>query len=164
MKKLKKIKKIKKIFFSIVLILNIILNTWIKLNAEENIENNIFKIYSYIDNKEDSIYEAISIWSSVLYWDKLLTNAHVILDPDWIPYWNYEICKTTNFKKDPICNNIWVLEYYNPDKDLALLSLYNKKDKKNTLKLSNKNLKIWDKVWVYWYPNNWWNTITYTEW
>lgn len=148
--------------------INLIFNIWSVLNAEENLENKIFKIYSYVDNKEDSIYETVSVWSSVLYWDKLLTNAHVILDPDWVPYWNYEICETTNFKEEPICNNIWILEYYNSDKDLALLSLYNKnslvENQKNTLKLSKKDLKIWDKVWVYGYPNNWWNTITYTEW
>lgn len=126
-------------------------------------ETRVFKIESYTLNEITNTYELYSYGSSVLVWDWLVyTNAHVVLDEDWEPLWNYRVCKTIDFRKKPVCFSVWKLLYYDENNDLAVLKIWD--PKVNPVSRSKINLEIWNQVKVYWYPSNWWNTISYTEW
>lgn len=123
----------------------------------------ILKIESYKFNELTNSFEQEQYWSAVLIEKNLIyTNAHVILDENDEPIWNYRICKTINFKESPICFSAWELVYYDIKNDLAVLKIVDPKI--SPVLFSNKSLEIWDSIKVYWYPSNWWNTITYTEW
>ncbi len=134
----------------------------LSVNADDNI-NKVFKLESYKYDEFSDSFKLIQYWSAV-YINKWLiyTNAHVVLDYDDKPIWNYKVCKTINFKNKPKCFTVWKLLYYDTKKDLAILQIWDPGVK--TVKFSNKKLDIWDVVKVYWYPSNWWETITYTEW
>lgn len=132
------------------------------VNADEN-TSKVFKIISYKYNELSEIYEPVQYWSSVYVNNNIIyTNAHVVLDEDNKPFWSYKICKTIDFKKEPYCFSTWKLLYYDEKNDLAALSISS--PWVDIVKKSNNELKIWNQVKVYWYPSNWWNTITYTEW
>lgn len=131
-------------------------------NADDNI-NKVFKIESYEFNELNNSFILKQYWSAVYMEDNLIyTNAHVVLDSENEPIWNYRVCKTTNFKDDPICFTIWKLVYYDVKNDLAVLTIGNPWT--DIVIKSDKTLKVWDDVNVYWYPSNWGKTITYTKW
>lgn len=103
-------------------------------------------------------------WSAIYYWGNLVyTNAHVILNNEDEPFGNYRLCKTTNFKEKPVCFSVWELLYYDETNDLAVLKISNPEVEWIT-ESTKTSLEIWDVVKVYWYPSNWWDTISYTEW
>ena len=145
-----------------------------QINIENNTENTttnnntknikkVFKVESYeLDELTNSYYYS-QYWSSVYMWSNIIyTNAHVILDSEDKPIWNYRICKTTDFKSLPECFSMWKLLYYDKKNDLAALEI-----DFPWISKANKSLispQIWDIVKVYWYPYNWWETISYTEW
>lgn len=130
--------------------------------ADDNIKQ-VLMIESYKYNDLNNYYEHEQYWSAVLIEKNLIyTNAHVILDENDEPIWNYRVCKTIDFKERPECFSAWELIYYDKKNDLAVLKTVDTKIA--PVVFSDKSLEIWDVVKVYWYPSNWGNTITYTEW
>ena len=125
----------------------------------------VYKIYSYWYDELNEIYFLVRSWSAVYLWNnKILTNSHVVFDSDIESYnWRYEVCETLDFKKEPKCFSVWKLLFYNEDKDLALLELEDSSKNTGRISLSKEELSIWDDVVTYWYPSNWWNTITFTS-
>lgn len=131
-------------------------------STDENI-NKVFKLESYEYEEFTDTYYLTQYWSSIYVEDGLIyTNAHVVLDEDDEPIWNYRVCKTIDFKDKPECFSIWTLLYYDVQNDLAVLSISD--PEVDIVTKSDKELWVWDSVKVYGYPSNWWNTITYTEW
>jgi hypothetical protein len=149
----------KKIF---LVVLAIFLCVPLSTNADDNI-NKVFKIEAYEFGELTNSYHLKQYWSAVYIENGIVyTNAHVILDEDNEPIWNYRVCKTTDFKNKPECFTVWKLLYYDTKNDLAAIKI--SKPWVNTVQKSKKSLKIWDVVKVYGYPSNGWETITYTEW
>lgn len=130
--------------------------------ADNNLEK-VYKIESYSYDELSSVYTMEQYGSSVYLGNWLLyTNAHVILNQEDEPLWNYRVCKTINFKENAKCFSVWELLYFDTINDLAVLKVNDSEN--NWVKISKKDLNIWDTVKVYWYPTNWGETITYTEW
>lgn len=130
--------------------------------AEDNLQQ-VYKIESYKYDELLEMYNLEQYWSSIYMGNWLIyTNAHVILDDEKKPIWNYRVCKTIDFKENAKCFSAWELLYYDTVNDLAVLKVKTTENK--WVNISNKDLKVWDTVKVYWYPTNWWETITYTEW
>lgn len=104
-------------------------------------------------------------YGSALYVGKnrVLTNAHVILDEKnkvvaWI-----ELCGIVDPTKRPSCFSSAKVLWYDEDIDLALLEsqvpiVW------NAVKLAAKNPQIDDMVIIKWFPNNGLDTITTTRW
>lgn len=142
----------------------------IKLEPKElgkHIENvsKIFLIKAYSYNADTSTYSFNQYWSAVLIWKKtLITNYHVISDQDWNPNLNYEACQTTSEKEPPKCFSTLKLIKYDKNNDLAMLEISWSGTVGNTVTISSKEPKLWDKINILWYPSNWWNTITITQW
>lgn len=138
------------------------------VSAESNI-NKVWKIYSLSYDDSTWLYKNEASWSAVYIWEwKVLTNAHVVIDDEWIPYWIYELCITYDFKNEPVCFNIWDLEKYDITNDLALISIpndYSKYPKTWTwVKFSSWKENIWDTATIIWYPWNWGENINLTQW
>lgn len=139
---------------------------WVNSNENENENiniNKVFKIEAYSLEELNNSYILEQYWSSVYIKDWIIyTNAHVVLDNDNNPIWNYRVCKTIDFKEKPQCFSTWELLYYDIKNDIAALRISD--PWVDFVEKSKKKLEIWDTVKVYGYPSNWWNTITYTEW
>lgn len=125
----------------------------------------VFKVYSYDFNENNGIYELQSYWSAVYLWNNLLlTNDHVLTDSEGNNLGYYEVCETIDFKEWPRCFSAWKLLYSDPSKDLALLKLSVSPVTQKAVTFSQTDLEIGEEVKTYWYPSNWWNTITFTSW
>ncbi len=147
------------------LLLVLALFIWIlplSASAEDNV-NKVFKIRAYSYEELNNSYYLQQYWSAVYMWNnQIYTNAHVILDADGEPIWNYRVCKTVDFKDEPKCFSTWKLLYYDITNDLAVLEI---SDPSVTgVTSSTKEPQIGDAVKVYGYPSSGWNTISYTEW
>ncbi len=135
---------------------------WVSKNSESNV-NKIFKIESYEFSDILNSYYPKQYGSATYLWkDLIYTNAHVVLDDNSEPIWNYRVCKTTNFKSVPKCFSTGRLLYYDEKNDLAVLRISD--PEVEPVNESATEPQIWDVVKVYWYPSNWWDTISYTEW
>jgi len=67
----------------------------------------VLKVYNYKYDALNDTYYIYSQGSAVLInEDTIVTNAHVVLDEDNVPLENYEICKTIDFKKTPVCFSV----------------------------------------------------------
>lgn len=146
---------------AILLILN---SSFVSAQNEDNFKK-VFFIKAYVFDKIDNIYKEQQYWSSVLIAkNKIITNAHVVLDENDDPLWNYNLCITDDFSKKPVCETTLKLLYYNIEKDLALLEPIKNIDLWEPVTISSQVLNLEETVKVYWYPSNGWNTITFTEW
>lgn len=135
-------------------------------NSIDNIQKKVFKLKSYYYSEDYNTFMDYWYWSAILIWEnKILTNAHVILDEDDEILWKYSLCKTYDFKKEPLCFSKLKLLSYDTWLDLALLEIL---DDTTWLwipfEVKQKELNIWDTVTAYWFPSNGWNTITFTQW
>lgn len=156
-------KTIWKILFSLFLLLSFCL--WMQTFASVvGLEKKVFEIRVYEYDDVANMYSRTAAWSAVLVDDdKVVTNAHVIMDYDENIVGNYEICKTVSFDKEPECFSVLKLLSYNVDDDLALLEIMSPKSLPEPITKSTKKLSMWDSVKIYGYPANGWNTITFTE-
>lgn len=136
------------------------------INLSQELVEKIFKIQAYSYNSTFDIYTLEQYWSAVLVWKNLLiTNAHVITNSDWSLMSNYEVCQTTSIKEIPKCFSALKLLRYDTKNDLALLEIKTtNKDIPSPVKFWSKDLSLWTKINILWYPANWWNTITATQW
>lgn len=129
------------------------LQTVMKLKVYE--KNSISGDFSYLQ------------WGSAVLIDKnrIITNAHVVLDDNEVPTGFYEVCSSDNSTKPPVCFSGAKLIAYDIVADLAVLELTTPKVLKKNIVFSDKrSLSIWSNVIVYGYPDIWGNTITRTEW
>ncbi len=149
----------KKIFLVFFIFITFFINNTF---AIENYKK-VYKIQTYEFNSLENTFDFKWYWSAVLVWEnKIITNAHVVLDENNKVLWNYEICKTIDFQKAPICFSIWKLLYYDIWNDLALLEIFNSNELEQ-VKFAEKKVDLWNDVSIYWYPSNGWDTITYTK-
>lgn len=145
----------------IILSLLILFFPFVTFAEDVNI-NKIFKLESYDLEELTNSYILTQYGSAVYLDDNLIyTNAHVVLDDEDKPLWNYRVCKTTDFKEVPKCFSLWELLYYDKKNDLAVLKISN--PWVSSVGKSTKELGVWDIVKVYGYPLNGGETISYTE-
>lgn len=170
------------IFLFLFLCLIIILNKEIKTSSNDTqittqitnttkLENSIFKVISYKNNKKFNLYDIYSIWSSVLINNnELLTNVHVILDDNQNILDNLIICYNEDSSVSPDCKYTATVKNIDKNNDLAILSIspkdINWAEASFTwwVKLSESQLSLQDDIYMYGYPVIWWDTITYTKW
>ncbi len=138
----------------------------LKKTPSSHVFQQIVKLYSY---QTDSVFGTISVvgyGSAVLIEkNKILTNAHVVLDEDGNPLKHFEYCVSESFTKKPICGLVAKLLYYDTEIDLALLQIEGDMPWSNPVQLSSTSqFSIGDKITVYWYPANGGGTITLTQW
>ncbi len=135
--------------------------------------NAILKIKAYLYSETEDFYFDYGHGSAVyIGGNKILTNAHVVLNEDNDILWNYEVCQTTDFTQAPQCLSAAKLLYINIDKDLAVLELNTSIAWMKGVIFSDNQMGIWDAVELLWYPANGNDTITlttgkisgYTEW
>jgi S1-C subfamily serine protease len=91
---------------------------------ESMIYRSIFKIRTYTYNSTSQTYTLTHLGSAVAIGSgRLLTNAHVIFDVSGEkPNGYYEVCRTIDFRRDPVCFATAELLAYDESVDLALLS------------------------------------------
>ncbi len=151
--------------FLLTIFLLVISLIWVSFASNSWLENKVFKLKSYEYDGISKSYIVSAYGSAVLIDNnKVITNAHVILNDDEKIDGNYELCKTISFEKPPQCFSTLKLLSYDIDNDLAILEIVNSTGISSPVEKSNQKLNMWDLVKIYGYPANWWNTITFTEW
>lgn len=94
----------------------------------------------------------------------LLTNAHVIFDKDQTaPNGFYEICRTLDFRKKPVCFTTGDLLSYDETSDLALLRFAEPTDLPTAPLFQENKLNIWADLVIYGYPGIGGDNISRTE-
>ncbi len=90
---------------------------------EKKTYRSILKVRTYEYNSTNNTYSMSQIGSAVAIGSGLLlTNAHVIFDnKTQSPSGFYEICRTLDFRKKPVCFTTGDLVAYDEESDLALL-------------------------------------------
>jgi len=90
--------------------------------ATDSIIQKIYQIRSYQWDEENGMYKYISYGSAVLIGDnKIITNAHVVLDDTDTPTGNYNLCISETFDAVPKCQTSLKLIQYDKTADLAIL-------------------------------------------
>lgn len=125
----------------------------------------IMKIRTYEYNSTNDTYSMTHIGSAIaLGSGRLLTNAHVIFDKDGEkPNGYYEICRTVNFRKKPVCFTSGELVGYDESIDLALLSYREPGDLEPITLSDSERIEIGDQVVMYGYPAIGGENITRSE-
>lgn len=102
------------------------LQTVMKLKVYE--KNSISGDFSYLQ------------WGSAVLIDKnrIITNAHVVLDDNEVPTGFYEVCSSDNSTKPPVCFSGAKLIAYDIVADLAVLELTTPKVLKKNIVFSDK--------------------------
>lgn len=140
------------------------LATTAQIFAEESIVQKIYKIESYKWDETNDTYEYLGHGSAVLVGEnKIITNAHVILDENNTPAGNYNLCISDEFETAPKCQTSLKLLKYDETNDLALLEPVEKISLGTPVKSPTRKLTLGETVQVYGYPSNGGDTITLTE-
>lgn len=131
-----------------------------------NAATQVLKVIAY---KKDSMfgnYVAQQLWSAVMITNnKLITNAHVVLGDDDELLEHYEVCKTQDNNTKPLCFRTATVDYYDSDRDLALLSIQPWAGAlPKPVTLATSIAKNGDSIDVRGYPGIGGNTITFTKW
>jgi hypothetical protein len=74
--------------------------------------------------------------------NKVITNAHVILDKEDIPTGNYNLCISDTFDLEPKCKTSMKLIKYDKTNDLALLEPIENISLNDPVQFSDKKLKL----------------------
>ena len=124
----------------------------------------VFKLQTYYKN-EKSGYTYFSYGSAILVWEnKILTNAHVIMGKDDMPTGKYNLCISMVDGGEPVCVTSLKLLKYDTLKDIALLEPTKKISLWTPLKLVDRKLSLGEIVKVFGYPSNGGDTLSFTEW
>lgn len=133
-------------------------------NPPSAVFQQVLKLYAY---ETDSVFGTIEYnWygSAVLVAkNKILTNAHVVLDEDGNPLKHFEYCVSQSSTVKPVCGTAAKLLYYDQEIDLALLELEKDLSIAPVQLSTTSQLAIWDKITVYGYPANGGGTVTMTQ-
>jgi S1-C subfamily serine protease len=74
--------------------------------------------------------------------NKVITNAHVILDKEDIPTGNYNLCISDTFDLEPKCKTSMKLIKYDKTNDLAILKPVENISFNNPIQFSDKKLNL----------------------
>jgi len=122
----------------------------------------VIKIKTY-ESLSDGSYVFRSYGSAIaISPSRILTNAHVITDPDDVPTGHYEVCFSTDFERVPVCRETARLIAFDTVADLAILELSHT-DTLRPFALSPSKIAIGSYVSMYGYPAIGGETITRTE-
>ncbi len=126
----------------------------------------VLKIKTYEYDDVEKTFTEIAEWSAVYLVNKqIITNAHVIeWSEDTTPTGYYEVCFSSDFKKDPACFDTAKLVKYDTNADLAILELSANPNWLEPITPGTTPIQIGDTVTAYGYPGIGGNTITRTEW
>jgi hypothetical protein len=152
------------IYRIIVLISAFLISSVAHAASEDTMKNTVLKIKAY-DRETIGGNYYFSHWGSavVLEWNKIITNAHVVMDTNGEkPTGLYEVCKSVPTHKDPLCFSTAKLISYDTVADLAVLELATSAGK-DFIKYSNQSLSIGSSVIAYGYPAIGGSNITRTE-
>lgn len=112
-------------------------------------------------------FDLVRKWSAFAVDDhSLVTNAHVVYHEkedkkvENARYY-YLVCITTHIEKSPQYCQVGLLQHYDQEYDIALLSVEQKRPQK--LAISSVSPKIGDKIYAVGYPANGGDTITVTQ-
>lgn len=132
---------------------------------EEMTYKSVIKIRNYEYNSTSDTYTLSSIGSAVVVGTGLLlTNAHVIFDADGVgPSGFYEVCRTIDFMKKPVCFGTADLIGYDESEDLALLHFAQPSDVPVSPIFAGKKVNIGSNLVMYGYPGIGGENITRTE-
>ncbi len=133
--------------------------------SDADMLSSVVKIKTYARDSIGGNYLFTHYGSAVLIEkNKILTNAHVILDlAGKDPTGYYEVCYSTPLKKDPTCWSDARLLSYDTVTDLALLEITHPMVIAKKIEYSKKEMSIGSSVIVYGYPSIGGDTITRTE-
>lgn len=157
-----------RIFLILITILSTLASSIQTLSAttldESRLYHSVLKIYSYEYDDDQKTFTKLLQWSAVYIGNnRILTNAHVILDKDGeIPVWRYEICRSIDYERDPICFTSARLIAYDKENDLALLSAPIGEVIPPVILSEKTRLPLWSPIIVYGYPQIGGETITRT--
>lgn len=132
--------------------------------SEETMKNSVLKLKTYDRETVGGNYY-FSHWGSAvaIEGNKILTNAHVILNADGDkPTGLYEVCRSVATKRYPVCFSVAKLISYDTVADLALLELTVPAGK-DVVTYSPQSLSIGSKVITYGYPAIGGTNVTRTE-
>lgn len=88
-------------------------------------------------------YEFLGHGSAVLIGkNKIITNAHVVLNEDDVPTGNYSLCISTNFEKGPACVTTLRLLQYDKANDLAILEPIGNISLGEPVEMSDRKLEL----------------------
>jgi len=137
----------------------------------DNVQKNVFLIKTYSYDDYFGVFVPKTLWTAFLVWkNKLLTAAHVVLDENEKVAKFIQICQIQNVNKEPVCNLIWVVEKYTTDNDIALVKIlptwldWKKYYFDTKIELFESLPHLGDNISIYWFPAIWWNTLTFTKW
>lgn len=131
----------------------------------QNPEMQVLKIIAYRKNSVFGNYVWEQLWSAVMIApNKIITNAHVVLDENDELLQHYEICKTETSNKKPICIRTATVDYYDSDRDLAILTIQPWQwTLPKPVTLATITPRNGDTIDVRGYPGIWGNSITFTK-
>ncbi len=132
---------------------------------EKNIYRSVLKVRTYEYNSTNNTYSMSQIGSAVAIGSGLLlTNAHVVFNATTgAPDGFYEVCRTIDFRRKPVCFTTGELVAYDEAADLAILRFQEPSDLPITPLFHEKIVGIWAHVIVYGYPGIGWDNISRTE-
>lgn len=132
---------------------------------EKKVYMSILKIRTYEYNSTNNTYSISQMWSAVAIGSGLLlTNAHVIFDSTQRNLSGfYEICRTIDFRKKPVCFTTGDLVAYDEESDLALLRFREPGDLPTVPFFQENKINIGAHLINYGYPAIWWENISRTE-
>lgn len=136
-----------------------------KQNATSEVnQTKVLKIIAYEKDPMFENYIAKRLGSAVLIQNnKIITNAHVVLNENNQLAEGFEICKTTASSTNPICFTTATVDYYDEDRDLAILTLASTTWLPSPVSLSSVGAKNGEEIFVRGYPGIWWTSITLTK-
>ncbi len=131
----------------------------------QNPETQVLKIIAYRKNSVFGNYVWEQLWSAVMIAsNKIITNAHVVLDDNDELLQHYEICKTETSNKKPTCIRTATVDYYDSDRDLAILTIQPWKwTLPKPVTLATTTPRNGDTIDVRGYPGIGGNSITFTK-
>lgn len=135
-------------------------------DTNDTLSKSVLKLKTYTRDVVSGNYTFSHYGSAVFIGkNRILTNAHVILDADGIaPTGYYEACQSENTQKPPVCFTTAKLISYDSNADLALLELAAPTSVAKTIEFSSKNdISMWASIIVYGYPQIGGFSITRTE-
>jgi hypothetical protein len=132
--------------------------------TEQEMLKSVYKIRTYIENPITGDYVLYSTGSATrITHNRIVTNAHVVLDENDQPTGKYEICRMIYSNQDPVCFSVGKLVMYDAVADLAVLEVADRWPDMAIPRLKTTPLQTGDAMIVYGYPAIGGNSITRTE-
>lgn len=132
--------------------------------TESEMWKSVFQVVTYTEDAVSGNFSRTWLGSAVLIGkNRIITNAHVVLDDKEKLTGLYEICRLVWTKKVPECFTSGKVIAYDVVTDLAILELANPVNDITPPTIATNELNIWDDIIVYWYPGIGGSSITRTS-